>query len=246
MTLAGAPDYQNQAASTLTPLGSFAVNTSTSQSFNVTAGILPYHDALQIYWVASLASAGEGVQVGVNASIGSVAFLPSTIIPDGLMTICSMPGRYITDNAGNVLTVTAAVPSGGASPLQGTLIVFAVSDLAVTQIKTSATLIGIGANAALGVGAGGSGVLLAPPIAGTYYRIKSLAMLGAAAAPGAGSALVINATSSGVALLASRTTGSANQVDREPFDLEWSDGLTVVSNATTGWSFYVAYEVWNG
>lgn len=246
MTLAGAPDWQTQQASAITPVGTLAVNTSTSQSLDVTAGILPYHAALQIYWIASLASVGEAVQVGVNATLNSASFLPSTLIGDGDMTICSVPGRYVTDNAGNTLTVTAAVPSGGAKPLQGTLLVFAISDLAVVQTKTSASLVGFGNTATASCPTLSTVTLLAAPISGQYYRLKMVALLGPSTAPTANASVAINPLTFLGSLLPLRADGTGHQAVQLPLDLQWSDGLQIANNTNGTYTGYVAYETWNG
>lgn len=245
MTLFGSPDWQAQNAPTLTPLGTFAVNTGGTQTFDIGPLLLPYHQAVAVYWIASPASVGEPVQAAITSDFDAVPLLQTTLIADGSNAVCAIPAAFFIDNGTGVINLTASPPSGGASPILGTLVVIGLSAPPVVIPTPRRQYIGHGATTdQVTAGAGADATVLAAPRPGQYYRLKMFDIT-FNAAPAAGTSVSLKALGSGLAMMFFRASGVISDSRQVALDLEWSDGVVLHNGTGVGANAIILYEVWN-
>lgn len=245
MTLAGSPDFQAQIAPTITPLGTFNVNTGGVQTFDISSLLLPYHQALAVYWLASPASVLEPVLAAITSNFDAVPLLPFTLIADGGNVVCAIPAAFFLDQASTVINLTASPPAGGASPILGTLVVVGLSSPPVVIPTERRQYIGTGNTTDLIVTAGGANAtILAAPRQGQYYRIKSI-QLTVTGAPVANTSVTIRKLSDLTAFLFWRVAGTGNDELYVSMDMEWDDGLQCHNSLGVNCNVIVLYEIWN-
>lgn len=216
----------------------------TPQSFDLTSLIQPNYQTFTIFWVAALASAGAPISVLISSSFNSVTFLGPTRIGDGNFTVGAVPGAYLAADPSVTFTLTASAPTGGASPIGGTLIVFASTAPPAQIGVVRGDLIGFGQVANVSVPGTGAATILAAPPTDRYYRIKTVWAEAPNPGVSAGASLAVQRLSDLAPFLGFRADGTATQNLNFPMDVAWFDGLRGANNAASAWSMGVVYEVW--
>jgi hypothetical protein len=182
MTLGGATDFLRQTADPFQVLTQVDVNTAGTQVVDLTALIQPNHQALLFYWVASLASVGQGVQFTVGASLNSVTLVPVTNLADGAYGEFPFAGYYITGNVGNTCTLQITRIPGDPNPFSGKLVILGQVANPFSVAAPRRTDWGFpGATGSKTVLAAAQTQVLAAPAAGFFYILRALSVRNVAA-----------------------------------------------------------------
>lgn len=244
MTIAGSPDWQRQAVGTATPIATIAVNTAGAQTTDITALLLPYHCALQLFWAASAGGGGGPVLVEVVTGSGVITPLDFTQIQDGGAVVTPLAARVITDNAAETLLVTAGPVVGGPSPVVGTLLVYAYSVPPLVVVTRRLNFEGLGfSSGSVSVLAGATTPVLPVPPTGTYWRVKYMSYH-FLAAPVASSRAQFQGTGSGTAITFNRFQALADAGLDVPVDFQWNDGISLQNNTAQTAAAVIVAELW--
>lgn len=247
MSVAGSPDFGGQVAQPLTDMLLQAVPSMTGgvgQTFDLTAAVAPWHQSVVVYWIpAAGVSNLNQYSLSLQSSLNSVQWGPTTGLTGGGFATFPMPGAYVTDNAGNTLTVTLTWLSG-TGPVTGTLLVFAYGAPPIVNVRTPENLYGTGmTTGSTTIGAGlTSGAVAVPPV-GYYTRIKALSAR-SPATPAAVSLLQFLDAQTGLAFYYQEVAAVATAGLSLALDWKAEAGVQFVNGTSVTFTFTVAYELW--
>lgn len=244
MTLAGAPDFQRQSVPTFTSLGAIAINGAAPVVTDVGPLVLPYHQGIMAYWVASLISAGSPVLVNVTTDVDALPIMQPTVVADGGTCVAAMPAAFVYANAPVKVNVSVGPSALGVSPVAGTLLVFGLSSPPSVIPTPRRVGIGLGHTTdSVAILSGNTTAVLAPPATGTYYRIKSL-QAAFLTAPAASSRAHFVAHSTAQIMTFNRFAGVASDGVSVQLDMEWFDGIDFSNNTAVTAGAVILYERW--
>ena len=244
MTFAGAPDFQGQNAETTTPMGALAVNTAGPQTFDITSSVQPHLQGILLFWSAAFGSAGEAVVVTVEQTTNATVFRGPSLVRDGGFLMVPFEGRLITDVIGNALQVIADVPTGGASPLVGTLTVVGLTHTPLVLPGAPAQLVGFTTvTGNVTVLAGATTTILAAPQAGTYYRVKLLSYI-TSVTPAGGLALQWSTLNGGVTFANFTSVATLRDSGVLACDFILNDGVTFRNATAVTYQGTIIAEQW--
>lgn len=245
MTLPDAPDFQGQTAQTLAFIEAIPVNTSGTQTVDITALVQPNFQGLVFFWVASFASAGEPIEVQAAGSTPNVTFNDPSFLADGGTLSVPFYGAIFVGIPGNVAIVQASLLSGQPAPVTGTLYVFGTTaPVTVIPVKRL-RFIGTGGSAGpTNVTTGATTTMVADPLPGQYYRIKLLTWR-SATAPAAAAAIKWLLHGTAFSYAETECTVVAGQYAAIPCDLVTQKGVDLQNLASNTIVGAVFYEVWN-
>jgi len=242
LTLIGAPDFQQQFAQTYTPIGRVDINGAGHQTLDIAPNLMPYHQAIQLYWVASLVSAGSPVAVSVTLGLSSLPVVQQTNIADGANMVAALPGSLVTTQGTSCVVDVSPSPLG-VSPVTGSVFIFGITAPPLAIPAKRLEYIGLGINAGAPVAAGLTVTALAAPPAGTYYRIKCLSCR-FSGAPAIGTALIWRRTSDSTLVVGHSGNGADASFIASGLDVEWSDGLDFQNGSAVASTAIVCAERW--
>lgn len=244
MGVPGALDWQRQTAQTLRLIDTAALTITTPQAVNVTSLVGPNAQGLVLFWVASLASTGQGVVVQVEDQLNGVSFNTPANLPDGGTLTVPFYGSIFLQGGGHVAQINVSRLVGDPSPLNGTLYVFEAT-APVTVIPTiRRDQIGFGVSSGqVTIGASSTTTLLAAPPTGSYYRLKFFTFT-TIAAPASANRVQVKGLTSGSILFDFVVTATANQMFTCSLDWQTDDGVSVTNPIASGLPCTMMAEQW--
>lgn len=240
--LLGTADWQDQPGGPIAPLGQFAVNTSTNQSFNLESLILPTHGEIWVFWIAALASVGAGMDVTLSSDLNSVVFGQRSTLFDGANVNWAIPASYITENAAQLI-LTATVPPASATPVQGTLVVFALSRSPLVTVTQRLEYRGIGKSADTSTAAGGTNTPLPGANPGYYHRVRGLSVR-VTGTPAAAGTIVYRLVTDATSIVVVRVGVVADFWAFIPLDFSTIQGIQCTNNLSVACGSTFAWEDW--
>lgn len=245
MGVPGALDWQAQSAQTFRLISTSNLTITTPQVVNVTSLVGPNAQGLTCFWVAALASAGQGVTIQVGDQLNGVAFNSPAGVADGGTLTVPFYGSIFQQGGGHLAQIVVSRLTGDPSPLNGTLYVFECT-APVTVIPTiRRDAIGQGLSTGqVTIAASSTQTLLANPPDGHYYRIKGVGWSTVAAAGSAGR-VSVQGLNSGLALFQFVITTAVQQDKNFFFDIELDEGIRIVNGVTSGIPMTCMYELWS-
>lgn len=239
----GFPDFNVKASPGLDLIGTFNINTGGTQSIDISALVQPSHEGVIMYWVASLASLGQGILVQIGASFNSLGVTEQTRIFDGGTYIDNIPGALLTSVSGNITTLLVNIVPGDPAPVTGVLMVLGINGSPLIVNGTRHSQIGHGQSSGThGAGAGAIATILAAPAPGFYYRLKMITW--GWGTPAAAHANFFVEDLGGVQLLHGVVSTVADQQFFVPMDIEWDGGVRFNNASTITINGTVLYELW--
>jgi hypothetical protein len=237
-------DWQSQTAQTLRLIDTGHVVANPTDTQDITALVGPNAQGLVFFWVAALASVGQGITLQVVAQPDDVTFNTLAAIPDGGTLTVPFYGSIFRQGTGATAAVNVSTLTGDPTPLTGTLYTFEATG-PVTVIPTiRRDVIGRGvASGPLNIGAAATGTLIAAPPSGSYYRLKMVTIRSSAALAAVAPAQVQQLTS-GTAFAQVEFTTATGQTFILPFDLQMDDGVKIQNQTSVTIVATAAYEIW--
>lgn len=242
-----APAAATPFAGNAVPLGTFRVNTNTSQTFDILPAdnpLLQSVQAITLQWEPD--NPGDAVAVIALMFPDILGFGACAALGDnavGSLITIPITGRVIASKAGATLQLQASPSSFGPSPIKGNMTVqgsvFSPIMLPPQQLTSP---IRTGGTGNIVCPAGATTTVLAAPAAGTYYRVTTLNAR-TNAAPAAAALMNWFDTINPQTLHQFVCTTANPQADS--FALDHRGGAVLLqNNSSAEWRAGVSYEQW--
>lgn len=233
-----------QSAQSLRFISSTTVNTNISQLIPIDTLTAPQDQGLCIFWAGTGIYTGFPVTVGLQ-SLGTFNFAYADIqIASGNFGIFPYNGQMVTQGLTGVVNVIAFPTSGIGTPLTGILTVFGITGPPVVIPYQKRDYIGQGTTTGnKTVNAGTTATVLAPPLDGTYYRIKALGW-SLNVAPAAATKLIWQDSLSGAVILGTSVPVAASQMNVITLDIEWNSGIAANNQTSLNIPCSILFETW--
>lgn len=243
MSLGGTLDFQGQSAQSLRFLESIAVNTNLAQNANIDTLLAPMDQGIVLFWLASGAYLGNPITVFSQGSAAGALFSNESRIQSGRFISVPMLGQVAVSALVTPITLVIQRPADQIGPALGTLLVFAqTAPVDVNAVKRWDDLGHGFPNPTTNAAATTTATILAPPAAGTYYRIKSVSWW-TLTAPAANQRVTWNDNAGGV--IAGTMGGPTFPLQSQVFlDIENGTGVTITNNLSVTITAVVAAELW--
>lgn len=244
MTLAGAPDWQQQNAPTFTLLGTIAFNGGAQQTVDVTAALLPHHTGVWLYWVQGAGTLDPFINVAVGVAAGDTTLVDFTTLFSGQEVQAPLPGSFPVDTGQSVI-VSAKPRDTAGTPVKGTVFVFGVTQLPVANYQARFHDIGVmDGTGAVTVNAGATTTVLPAATTGTYNRVKMLGYNHVAAGAAVARMTWINGNS-GLAFAQAIDPAVANTDRQWSVDFAVRGAIALTNGLSVAVLAEIAYEVWS-